>query len=107
MPPIRMKGDGRKAKNPKKTLKRLFSYMKPYRATMALVVVCILLGSLATALSSYSLDPLINNYIAPLKGQENPDFAPLIRFLIGMGIVYLLGIVSSFLYTFNAYLSPL
>ena len=100
MPPIRMKGDGRKAKNPKKTLKRLFSYMKPYRATMALVVVCILLGSLATALSSYSLDPLINNYIAPLTGQENPDFAPLIRFLIGMGIVYLLGIVSSFLYTF-------
>ena len=100
MPPIRMKGDGRKAKNPKKTLLRLLSYMKPYRGRMVLVVLCILLGSLATALSSYSLDPLINNYIAPLKGQENPDFAPLIRFLIGMGVVYVLGIVSSFLYNF-------
>ena len=100
MPPIRMKGDGRKAKDPKKTLLRLLSYMKPYRGTMALVVVCILMSSLATALSSYSLDPLINNYIGPLTGQENPDYMPLVRFLIGMGIVYLLGIVSSFLYNF-------
>ena len=100
MPPIRMKGDGRKAKDPKKTLLRLLSYMKPYRGTMLLVVVCILMGSLATALSSYSLDPLINNYIKPLTGQENPDYMPLIRFLIGMGIVYLLGIVSSFLYNY-------
>ena len=100
MPPIRMKGDGRKAKDPKKTLLRLIGYMKPYRGRMALVVLCILLGSLATALSSYSLDPLINNYISPLIGQENPNFAPLIRFLIGMGVVYVLGIVSSFLYNY-------
>lgn len=100
MPPIRMKGDGRKAKDPKKTLARLFSYTRPYLGTMILVVVCILIGSLATALSSYSLDPLINNYITPLTGQENPDYAPLIRFLIGMGVVYALGIVSSFLYNF-------
>ena len=61
MPPMRMKGDGRKAKNPKKTLLRLLSYMKPYRGTMVLVAICILVSSLATALSSYSLDPLINN----------------------------------------------
>ena len=100
MPPIRMKGDGRKAKNPKKTLLRLLGYMKPYRGTMILVIVCILIGSLATALSSYSLDPLINNYIAPLKGQENPDYLPLVKFLVAMAVVYVLGIVSSFLYTF-------
>ena len=100
MPPMRMKGDGRKAKNPKKTLARLFSYTKPYLGTMIFVVICILVGSLATALSSYSLDPLINNYITPLKGQENPDFLPLIQFLVGMGVIYLLGIVSSFLYNF-------
>ena len=100
MPPIRMKGDGRKAKDPKKTLLRLLGYMKPYRGTMVLVVICILVGSLATALSSYSLDPLINNYIKPLTDQENPDFWPLIKFLIGMATVYILGIVSSFLYNY-------
>ena len=100
MPPIRMKGDGRKAKNPKKTLARLLSYLKPYKATMILVVVCILIGSLATALSSYSLKPLINNYIEPLLGQAAPDYAPLIGFLVLMGCIYLLGIVSSFLYNY-------
>ena len=100
MPPIRMKGDGRKAKNPKKTLARLFSYTRPYLGTMIFVVICILISSLATALSSYSLEPLINNYITPLTGQENPDYNPLIRFLFGMGAIYVLGIVSSFLYSF-------
>ena len=100
MPPVRMKGDGRKAKNPKKTLLRLFSYTKPYRINLLLVVICILLSSFATALSSYSLDPLINNYIKPLTGQNNPDYMPLIRFLFGMGVVYMLGIISSFLYSF-------
>ena len=100
MPPIRMRGDGRKAKNPKKTLGRLFSYLKPYRLNLIFVMVCILVSSLATALSSYSLEPLINKYILPLTGQETPDYLPLIQFLIGMGVVYLLGIISSFLYTF-------
>ena len=98
MPPVRMKGDGRKAKNPKKTLARLLSYMKPYRVTMIFVVVCILLGALASAISSYSLDPLINDYITPMSGSKNPDFTPLIRFLIGMAIIYVVGIASSFLY---------
>ena len=100
MPPVHMKGDGRKAKNPKKTLLRLLSYLKPYRVTLVLVVVCILMASLATALSSYSLDPLINDYIKPLSGQENPDFAPLVRFLAFMALVYVGGIVSSFLYNY-------
>ena len=100
MPPIRLKGDGRKAKNPKQTIARLLSYLKPYRVRMIIIVVCILVSSLATALSSYSLDPLINNYIAPLTGQIDPDYMPLIRFLILMAGIYLLGTVSSFLYNY-------
>ena len=100
MPPVHMKGDGRKAKNPKKTLFRLLSYMKPHWATMTVVVICILLSSLATALSSYSLDPLINDYIKPMAGSADPDFGPLVRFLITMGLIYLVGIISTFLYNF-------
>ena len=100
MPPIRMKGDGRKAKDPKKTLARLLSYLKPYTGTMILVVVCILVSSLATALSSYSLDPLIEDYIKPLTGAENPNFTGLIKFLFVMGAIYVMGIVSSFLYNY-------
>ena len=98
MPPVRMKGDGRKAKDPKKTLARLLSYLKSYRFTLILVVICILISSLASAMSSASLEPLIDDYIQPLTGQASPDFAPLVKFLVRMAIIYLAGILSTFLY---------
>ncbi len=100
MPPVGMKGDGRKAKNPKKTLTRLFSYLKPYRRVMVVVIVCILLSSVAQVLSSKSLEYIVEDYIRPMIGAENPDFTPLIRFLGGMACVYLVGIISSFFYNF-------
>ena len=100
MPPARMRGDGRKAKNPKQTLTRLLRYMKPYRGVMILVVICILLAAFAQAASSKSLEYVIRDYIEPLIGEENPNFLPLIKFLCMMAAIYLVGIVSSFLYNF-------
>ena len=41
MPPARMRGDGRKAKNPKNTLLRLLSYLKNYTGVLLIVFVCI------------------------------------------------------------------
>ena len=100
MPPVRFSGDGRKARNPKPTLSRLLGYMAPYRKTMVVVVICILVASLAQAASSKSLQYIIDDYVTPLIGQDNPNFGPLIQFLIKIGCLYLLGIVSAFLYNF-------
>ena len=100
MPPVRMRGDGRKAKDPKKTLLRLLGYMKPYRSTMIVVVVCILLAAFAQAASSKSIQYVIDDYIKPLVGQENPSFAPLLGFLGVMAAIYLTGMVSAFLYNY-------
>jgi len=100
MPPAPLRGDGRKAKNPKKTMGRLLGYMKPYRTRMILVVACIMIASFAQALSSKSLGSIIDNYITPMLGQPDPNFLPLIKFLIILGSVYLLGMVSAFLYNF-------
>ena len=77
MPPMRMHGP--KAKNPKQTLIRLLSYMKPYRVTMVVVLICILANSLVSVVSNKSLEYIIDDYIRPLIGQANPDFLPLIR----------------------------
>ena len=41
MPPVKFTSDGRKAKDPKKTMTRLLGYMKPYRARLIGVVICI------------------------------------------------------------------
>ena len=100
MPPVRMRGDGRKARNPKKTLSRLLSYMKQYRTTMIVVIVCILLSAVAQVAASKSLQYVVDDYISPMLGASSPDFGPLIRFLCLMACVYVIGMVSSFLYNF-------
>ncbi len=81
-----------------KTLKRLFSYMKEYRGTMTLVVACILLSALASAVSSMFLQTLIDNYITPLLGDENPVFDGLIRVLITLGGIYAIGTLATWIY---------
>ena len=81
MPPVRMRGDGRKAKDPKKVLLRLLGYMKQYRVTLIAVVFCIILTAVASAASSQSLGKVVDDYITPMLSQTNPDFAPLVKFL--------------------------
>ena len=50
----------------KKTLKRLLSYMKPYRFQLILVFICIAISAFASVMSSLFLQRLIDDYIAPL-----------------------------------------
>ena len=100
MPPVRMRGDGRKAKNPKQTIARLLSYLGAYKKTLIVVVICIVLNAIAQAVSASSLGTLVDDYITPMLAQENPDYAPLIRFLTMLAGIYLVGIVSAFLYNF-------
>ena len=97
MPPAKMRGDGRKAKAPKQTFLRLLGYLNKYKVTMCVVVVCIIFAALAQALSSSSLGTLVDDYIKPMLAQENPDFGPLIRFLIKMACIYFVGMISAFL----------
>ena len=97
MPPVRMRGDGRKAKNPKKTISRLLSYLKQYKKTMIVVVVCIFLSAIAQAVSSSSLGTLVDNYIQPMLAGEQVN---LIGFLCLLATIYLVGMVASFLYNY-------
>ena len=100
MPPMKMQGDGRKAKNPKKTFARLLGYMKPYTGRLVLVVASIFLATGISVLADGSLSTLIDQYIAPMLGQEVPDFGPLVRFLFVLAGMYLLGMVANFLVNF-------
>ena len=100
MPPVKMRGDGRKAKNPKQTIARLLSYLGAYKKTLIVVVICIVLNAIAQATSSASLGLLVDNYILPMLGQTNPDFGPLMGFLLMLAGIYLVGIISAFLYNF-------
>lgn len=81
-----------------KTLKRLLGYMKEYKGTMILVTFCILLSAIASAASSMFLQTLIDDYIVPLVGQSQPVFTGLIRALITIGVVYVIGILATWIY---------
>ena len=96
MPPVKMRGDGRKAKNPKKTFQRLLRYMEKYKFTMAMVMVCIVITAVAMASSSAALGTLVDDYITPMLAQETPDFGPMIAFLVRLACLFLAGILASF-----------
>ena len=100
MPPVRMRGDGRKASNPKKTLLRLLGYLKKYTPTLVLVLVCILLASVAQAQGSRALGPLVDDYILPMVERGSTDFSPLFGYLAKLACMFGLGILGSFLYNY-------
>ena len=81
------------------TIKRTFSYInKHYKWRFALAIFFVLLSSLAGVISSYLFTPIINNYIVPYIGQENPDLSGFISMLVIMGVVYIVGVLSSFIF---------
>ena len=97
MPPVHMRGDGRKAKNPKKTLLRLLSYLKPYAPSLLVVLVCIFLAAYASTRGSTALGTLVDDYILPMVATGSADFAPVAQFLLKLAGIFAIGIVAAFL----------
>ena len=90
---------GPKAKNPMKTLKRIFAIIvKGYPIQCVLVIIGIVVGVLANVYGSLFLQSLIDDYITPLVGSSAPDFTPLLKALATMAAIYLVGVVSNYLY---------
>ena len=83
----------------KETVFRLLSYLKPYIWHLILVVILIVAGALANVQGSLFLKTLIDGYIAPLLLQgEAPDFTPLLHEILKMGVIYLIGVLSTLFY---------
>ena len=100
MAPPRMMGDGRKAKDPKKTLFRLLSYLKRHILVLIAVVACIFITAVAQANGNTALGKLVDDFILPMLESGSTDFAPLVTFLAKLACLFLLGIVASWLQSF-------
>ena len=100
MPPVKMRGDGRKAKDPKKTLLRLLSYLKKYIPNLLAVLVCIVVAAIAQTRGSENIGKLVDDYILPMVAEGSSDFAPLVKYLIGIACVFAAGMLASFLQQF-------
>ena len=89
----------KQVKNKKKTVKRLLGYItKGYKKQLVLVIICIILSSIAGVAGSLFLKTLIDDYITPLLSMENPVFTGLLKAIGIMILIYLVGIVSTYLY---------
>lgn len=82
----------------KESFKRLLKYMMKYKVQYILVILCILVSSVIQVISQLFLHTLIDDYITPLLGVENPVFDGLIHFLGVMACIYVFGVICSFTY---------
>jgi len=100
MPPAKMRGDGRKAKDPKKTLLRLLSYLKNHIGILILVMLCILVAALATTTGSTALGKIVDRYILPMVETGSTDFSGLLKFMLKISAIFILGIIATFLQSY-------
>ena len=86
------------AKNPGKTLRRIFAeILAHYKLQCLLVVVCILTTAIANVRGTLFLQTLIDDYILPMTRQESPDFGPLLSAILGIALVYAVGVFAAWL----------
>ncbi len=100
MPPVKMRGDGRKAKNPGKTLLRMLSYMRKYIPNLLIVMVCIVVSAFAQTKGSENIGNLVDDFILPMVASGSSDFGPLMEYLIGIACIFGCGMIASFLQQF-------
>lgn len=82
------------------TLKLLLSnVLKDYRFYLGIVILCIIISALASIMGTMFMQPLIDNFIEPLKNQINPDFSGLIKAILFMAGIYFAGILSTLTYS--------
>ncbi|MBQ1282558.1 MAG: ABC transporter ATP-binding protein [Bifidobacteriaceae bacterium] len=73
--------------------------MMKFKAKFILVAFCIVLVSLAQTESFLFLQKLIDDYIMPLVGQENPSYAGLIRAIIFLLSLYAIAVAARVIYS--------
>ena len=82
------------------TLKRLLKgIFKHYKIQFIMVVILIMISSSVSIAASLFMESLIDDYITPMLSEEVANFNPIIKALEVMGIIYVVGIISS--YTYN------
>ena len=82
-----------------KTIKRLLKYVtKGYKFQLIVVLISIIVSALVGVLGVQFIKYLIDDFITPLLGKQNPDFTALLNVIMIMGVIYLAGIIATYVY---------
>lgn len=94
------RGPKERVENPVKVFKRIMAYvMHHYWLQCILVLLCLIISVYANTQGILFTKTLIDGYIVPLIGQANPDYSDLLNVIIRTGIIYGIGIISTFAYS--------
>ncbi len=72
--------------------------LKDYKWHCLGVALCIIGATLASVRGTLFMQTLIDDYIEPMIGVSNPDFAPLLTALSGIALIYAIGVLCSWAY---------
>ncbi len=84
------------AKNPGRTLRRIFSeILAHYKLHCLLVVICIITTAVVNVRGTLFLQTLIDGYILPMTQQQSADFGPLLSAILRIAAVYAIGVFTA------------
>ena len=92
-------GFQRASKQQKQVMKRLFAFVfRYYKFSILTVLVCIVVSSITSLMSTLFTRTLIDDYIVPLTQVANPEYASLMQALFRLALILLLGVIASYSY---------
>lgn len=88
-----------KPQHTERTLRRILSYMAPYRFQLVIVLISIVISAGAGVAGTYLLKPVLNEYIVPFIGQKGVDMRGFATVLLIMLGIYTIGALTSYIYS--------
>ena len=86
-------------KSRKNTAFRLLKYsMGGYKLQFVIVLITIIISATTSVIGIQFIQKLIDNYIIPLIGNQNPNYTSLLHAIVTMGGIYLIGIIATYIY---------
>ena len=83
-----------------KTAKRLLRYVTTrFKLEFIAVCICIIISSIASISVSLSLKFLVDDFILPLIGQQDPNFSELYKAIGVLAIIFASGVIATFIYS--------
>ena len=89
---------GKKVKKSKIVFRLLKYLFTTYKLQFFIVLVAIIVSAIASVLGIQFIQQLIDNYIVPLIGKQNPDFSSLMQAILRMAGIYTVGIIATYVY---------
>ncbi len=92
------KGPAPKIQNPGKLLMRLMRFVfSRYAIHYIVVLLCVVASVFCSVQGTLFMQTLIDDYINPMLGVENPDYGPLLGAMSRVAMFYALGVFAAFL----------